>query len=203
MIQWRVVTNQIWRVSCTFKMGLCLQFALNHILNLPVHPAQNCIVLDLIWISRQFLVTFWGWLNKHVLKNNRCCQTVTLNHLAPYFFHCFNAHVFLCFFFCFSKKTHPSIEATVSDPQQKSNLVEFVLRSGHLSSSLMPVAIGAETAAVSSVGRIPRTNQEGNQSLRYAKKHVGYFLSTLLWRDFRSAQLLSSLPKPPASPRFP
>ena len=35
-------------VSCTLKMGLCLQFALNHILNLRVHPAQNCIVLDLI-----------------------------------------------------------------------------------------------------------------------------------------------------------
>lgn len=92
-----------------------------------------------------------------------------------------------CFSVCFflvSQKTQPKTSLPLKPlflTLKFPNFVEFVLRSGHLSSSLMPV----ETAAVSSVGRIPRTNQEGNHSLRYAKKHVGYFLSTLLWRDFR------------------
>lgn len=153
-------------VSCTLKMGLCLQFALNHILNLRVHPAQNCIVLDLIWISHQFLVTFWGWLNKRVLQLSNY-HSESPGSILFSLFQC--ACFFACFFFVSQKKTHPSIEATVSDPpKKKTNFVGFVLRSGHLSPSLMPVAIGAETAAVSSVGRIPRTNQEGNQSLRYA-----------------------------------
>ena len=70
----------------------------------------------------------------------------------------------MCFFFVSQKKTHPSIEVTVSDPQQKSNFVEFVLRFEHLSSSLMPVAIGAETAAVSKCRKNPK-DKSGRKSV--------------------------------------
>ena len=148
-------------VSCTLKMGLCLQFALNHILNLRVHPAQNCIVLDLIWISRQFLVTFWGWLNKRVLQLSNY-HSESPESICFSLFQC--ACSFVCFFFVSQKKTHPSIEVTVSDPQQKSNFVEFVLRFEHLSSSLMPVAIGAETAAVSKCRKNPK-DKSGRKSV--------------------------------------
>ena len=145
MIEWRVVPNQIWTVSCTFKMGLCLQFALNHILNLRIHPAQYCIVLDLIWISHQFFVTFWGWLNKRVLQRSPLsnCHSESPGSIF------FSLFQWTCFFVCFflvSQKTSTSL----NEPQFLTPKIELCwVRSKVRTSEFFIDACGdwAETAA--------------------------------------------------------